>query len=367
MILDLSSRTHDLGDFLGLAARIHREDPTYCATPDAAVRHSLLRECFAGRQLVLLSLAAGAARARVVARLTPVLRDGAGKPYGMLGFFEAFEDEDLVSALLREALGWLRERGAGEIIGPIDGDTWHRYRFNVGPHERPPFLMEPANPPHYPRSWERLGFEPFERYHSRTVADVTPAMQALEPEHERALAAGYVLRPLDRRRLREELLLLYQISIRSFASNALYTEISREDFLALYEGVGSLLDPELVLFAHDPRGEPVAFAFAFLDRFPAVRAMRGKRGPLSKLRFLLARGQVDAVNVKSLAVLPEHRRARLAYALTWRLYRRALELGVRRANLCLIRDGNPSSRLDAGLGSEMRRYILYRYAGMPRG
>jgi hypothetical protein len=73
------------------------------------------------------------------------------------------------------------------------------------------------------------------------------------------------------------------------------------------------------------------------------------------------------VNVKTLGILPEHRRARLSYALAYRVYRRARELGLSRANLCLIRDGNPSGKLDAGRGTELRRYTLYRLGSDPEG
>jgi len=105
--------------------------------------------------------------------------------------------------------------------------------------------------------------------------------------------------------------------------------------------------------------------FAFVDTFEAVAAMRGENSVLARLRFLWKRRAADAVNVKTLGVVPEHRRARLAYALTARVYGHALALGLTRANLCLIRDGNPSARLDAGRGALLRRYTLYRLGDEP--
>lgn len=367
MIVDPSQEPRDLRLFLELPARIYRGDASYSAPKEESVRRSLFRPSFRERQRLFLSRQDGAGLARVVARLAPELRDEAGKPLGMLGFFEAVDDERAAGELLLEALQWLRARGAGEILGPMDGDTWHRYRFNVGPFDRAPFLMEPYNKPCYPRLWERVGFVPLEGYHSRRVEDIAPVLAALEPEHERALAAGYRLRPLDSSRLRQELVLIRELSIRSFAGNYLYTELAEDEFLALYAGVEPLLDAELVWFAHAPDDAPVAFVFAFADRFAAVAAMKGKSHLLAKLRFLRRRGAADAVNVKTLGVLSEHRRARLSYALAYRVYRRARELGLAHANLCLIRDGNPSGKLDAGRGTILRRYTLYRLGRDPGG
>ncbi len=367
MIVDPSTEARGLRGFLGLPASVYRGDLQYSASPEKTVRRSLFRASFRDHQRLFLSEQDGTGLARVVARLAPELRDQDGKPLGMLGFFEAVDDERATGEMLLEALRWLRSQGAGEILGPMDGDTWHRYRFNVGPFDRPPFLMEPYNKPYYPRLWERVGFVPLEGYHSRSIEDIAPVMATLEPEHERVLAAGYRLRPLDRARLRQELVLIRELSIRSFAGNYLYTQLAEEEFLALYEGVGPLLDAELVWFAHAPDGEVVAFVFAFADRFAAVAAMNGQSHLLAKLRFLRRRGAADAVNVKTLGVLSEHRRARLSYALAYRVYKRARELGLQRANLCLIRDGNPSGKLDAGRGTILRRYTLYRLGRDPGG
>jgi GNAT superfamily N-acetyltransferase len=244
----------------------------------------------------------------------------------------------------------------------MDGDTWHRHRLNVGPWDDPPFLMEPWNPPYYPALWESHGFTVLERYLSKRV-EAGPVADFLEPKRQMALAAGYRLRRLDPKRFREELRTIYSISVRIFARNFLYTDIPEEEFFALYAGARSLLDPDLVWFAQAPGGEDVGFLFAFPDRFRAVAAMRGRRDPLALLRFLLHRNQADAVNMKTVGVLPEHRRAGLGAALMGQGHRIAHEKGYRFANHCLFREGNPSGDLDGGAGWVMRTYVLYQWTG----
>jgi GNAT superfamily N-acetyltransferase len=324
-----------LEPFLELPARVYGGDSRLEPAPRAAVIASLARARFRGLQRLLVALEGGRAVARVVARRSPVLRDEDGRPYGLLGFFEALPRPEAARALLAEGVRSLRAAGAGPIVGPMDGDTWHRYRLNLGPWSDPPFLMEPYNPPYYPEMWEASGFEQLEGYSSLQVDDAGGLRPLLAPAIERALDAGYRFRALEAARFDEEFRVLYDLSREVFRENFLYEEISWDDFRALYEPARRLIDPELVWIAVAPGGEPAGFSFSLMD--PG-----------------------GAVNVKSLGVVPAHRRSGLGGALVGRTYEKVVERGLRRVNHCLMRDGNPSERLDRRLGRLLRRYALYR-------
>ena len=362
-ILEATSVPAAYAAFLYLPEEIYAGDPAWNATPRGDVFDSLLRPDFARRQRPLIAAVDDEPVARLVARISPTLVDAEGKPYGMLGFFEARDGfPEAVARLFEEAIAWLRENGAGAILGPMDGDTWHRYRLNVGPWDEPPFLLEPYNPPWYEALWTAAGFEVLERYHSKRV-ETAAVVSHLESKAGEALAAGYRLRPLDPSRFKAELGLIYELSRRIFDRNFLYTEIPRDEFLKIYAGARSLLDPDLVLFARSPQGEDVGFLFAYPDRFRAVAAMRGERGLLAKLRYLRHRKPVDAVDFKTLGVLPEHRRSGVAAALFHEGHRRALDRGYAQANHCLYKEGNPSGDLDGGAGRLLREYRLYEWKG----
>lgn len=338
--------------FLTLPELVYQGDPWYVPTPRREVLASLRRPDLSEAQRALVAYEKEEPVARVAAWRSPALQTG------LLGMFEALDGHpEAVAALFREAIGWL---GETRIVGPMDGDTWHRYRVNVGPFHEPPFLSEPYNPPYYEELWTANGFTLLERYYSKQV-DPAEVTAFLEEKRSAVLAAGYTLRSLDPRRFRQELGTVYSLSRRIFSRNFLYTEISEDEFVRLYAGAERLLDPELVLFAHAPDGEAVGFLFAYPDRFRAVAAMRGKRGPLALLRFLLHRNEADAVDFKTLGVLPEHRRAGVAAALFHEGHRRTVEKGYRWANHCLFREGNPSGELDGGTGRLLRTYHLYEW------
>lgn len=360
----LTSSGRSLHDFFAVARQVYDDDPSYVAPTRAAEQASLERPDYAGRQRLLVAYDAGRPTARLVARVSPSLRDDAGHPYGFLGFFEALDRPDLVATLFREAVTWLRDQGAGTIVGPLDGDTWHRYRLNVGPWDERPFLMEPYNPPYYPGLWESNGFESLEEYCSKRLDDLAGAVAGLDGSYRSALERGYRFERLRLDRYEDELRRFYRLCVEIFRDNFLYSEISEERFLGLYRGARRLIDPDFVVFAVAPDGTDAGFLFAFPDYFDAVSALRGRTSWLAAARFLWARRRrPDTVNLKSLGVVPAHRRARLGGALMCHAYRTAQEKGYRRANLCLILAGNPSGRLEAGLGRVLRSYRLYRYKG----
>jgi GNAT superfamily N-acetyltransferase len=352
--------------FLAVPREVYRDDPLYTPPARDSVLAALGRSEFRGAQRVFVALDGKTPVARLVARKSPKLEDERGRPYGMLGFFEALERHDVVRELFSRALDWLDRNGAGEVVGPMDGDTWHSYRLNVGPWDAPPFLMEPYNPPYYPALWEENGFAVLERYYSSRLDDLPRVLQSLEAKSVAVAEAGYTFQRLRLERFEYELGRFHELSCEIFRDNFLYSEISRQRFLELYRGARRLLDPELVFFAVAPDGSDAGFLFAFPDRFHAVAAMRGRRGSLAALRFLALRNRVDTVNLKSLGVVSAHRRSGLGAALMHEGYKKAAEKGYRGVNLCLILEGNPSGGLEGGLSRLLRRYCLYSWRGGDR-
>lgn len=359
----IDPRSPKVREFLALPDRIYFGDSRYFAPSRSKVLASLRRAEFDGRQQTFLAYDGSRPVARLAARIQRHLVDEEGRPYGLLGFFEAEDSPSAAAALFRQAIEWLHDRGAGPVVGPMDGDTWHNYRLNVGPYDARPFLMEPHNPAYYPGLWRQNGFQVLERYCSKRVEDLEAVIAAMGPKLEAAQAAGYRFEPLQIKAYEAALERLYDLSCRIFADNFLYTEIPRNEFLDLYRPSRALIDPDLVTFVRAPNGEDAGFLFAFPDHFHAVAAMRGRTGLWGKLRFLAARRRPEAVNLKSLGVVAEHRQHGLGAALMCNAYKTAQAKGYEKANLCLILDGNPSGRMEGGRGGVLRRYELYRWAG----
>jgi GNAT superfamily N-acetyltransferase len=324
--------------FHAIAADLYASEPRGTAPSRDAVERSLARPEFQAAQHILVASAGDEPVGRVVARVSPVLKDVSGTPIGMLGFFECRNDAAAARALFDEGIRWLRDRGARRIVGPMDGDTWHRYRVNVGPFVRAPFPLEPWNPEYYHALWEGHGFTTIETYSSKWIEDVSVLLPALENGLARSQERGVRIRQLNGERVRDELVLVHDLSSRIFADALFYSPISTEEFLALYAGMERFLDPELVLFAETSSGDTVGFVFAYED--PSR----------------------PAVHYKTIGVLSDWRRPGVAHALSHHVYTAALRRGRPQGNHALMRDDNRSQALDQGYGEQFRRYLLFEWA-----
>lgn len=332
----------DRDAFHAVPGALYKSEPAGTAPARDTVERNLARPEFQSAQQAFVAFVDDAPAGRIVARLSPTLKDDNAAPFGMLGFFECRSNDSTARALFDAAIPWLRARGAGRIVGPMDGDTWHRYRINTGPYDRPPFPLEPWNPSYYGALWERHGFTTLETYSSKWIDDVSVLLPALEPGLARSEARGVRVRQLKRDGVRDELSLVHELSSRIFADAFLYSPITREEFLALYAGMERFLDPELVLFAETTSGDPVGFVFAYDD-------------PTR-----------PAVHYKTIGVLSEWRRPGVAHALSHHVYRAALRRGRPQGNHALMRDDNRSQALDQGHGEQFRRYVLYEWPGQAR-
>lgn len=174
-----------------------------------------------------------------------------------LGGF-ACETPEAGARVIREAMSVLKAEGFGAVLGPIDGNTWAKHRLVVESDGRPPFLMEPLNPPHYVDAFEQSGLKVVSRY----LSAVRPA-EALTSETPPP--TGLRLRTLDLSRAEAELTRIHALSLEAFASNTFYQPIELEDFLASYRPILPIIDPELVLLAEDGAGALKGFLFAAPD------------------------------------------------------------------------------------------------------
>lgn len=342
-----------LASFLALPERVRERCPD-CLPPSAPAQTAFLRSRREPVRLFLARTADGEPRARVAAFAGEQTCDG--RRLGFLGCFAATDREGAI-AVLRAGCAWLGEQGAEQVIGPLDGDTWHSYRLNLGPYEPGPFLMEPWHPPAWPAWWEAAGFAPWAEYESQVVVDCAAAGVRFGKLADRCRRHGYTLRPIDLGAYEHELDRLHELSLRCFADNLLYQPLDRAEFGRLYGDLAKLPDPRLVQFALAPDGAPVGFLFCLPDAHVALVA--AARGEAPDLPSALAAHPPEALNVKTLAVLPAHQRRGVAALLMARAYALVAELGLSRANLCLMHQANASRRYGTSGSHQLRRYALF--------
>jgi GNAT superfamily N-acetyltransferase len=259
-----------------------------------------------------------------------------GHVIGVIGHYFA-ESPAAGAAILNAACDRLKAAGCTLAVGPMDGNTWQRYRFITERGTEPQFFLEPDNPDDWADHWTSAGFAPLARYHSSIATD-------LGTRDPRVRDLGMQFRNIDLARFDEELLRIHGLSLLSFANNFLYTPISADEFVKQYAPVRSFLRPELTILA-EQGGELIGFLMAVPDLLQAKRAE-----------------PIDTMIVKTMAVHPDHARLGLGSCLMDRVHSAGHALGFRRAIHALYHADNHSGKISRRTANIIRTYTLFSRA-----
>ena len=264
-----------------------------------------------------------------------------GQRLGIIGHYGASNIEAGVQ-LLALACEQLAGRGCTMAVGPMDGNTWQRYRLVTQPGQEPPFFLEPENPAAWPEHFAKGGFTVLAHYFSTLHPHLEQENSHLERVAERAAGRGIKIRPFDLACFEAELARLYRVAQASFQENFLYTPLAEADFLALYLPLRPYIRPELILIA-EQNDQAIGFLFALPDW---LQAQRGQA--------------IDTIIIKTVATHPAYRAAGLGNLLVARCQQIAHQLGYQRAIHALMHEKNSSRKISRRYETEvMREYALF--------
>lgn len=222
---------------------------------------------------------------------------------------------------------WLREQGCVAVQAPLQLATWFPYRANLGPHDEAPFWGEPSASP---EPWRDNGYREVARYASAIAENGAAAAYGETKRPE-----GVQVEPMGD--FEASLLRIWELATGSFSEAYAYSPLPLQAMAALYRPLQPHLIPELVLFA-TVDGKPAGFVFGIPD---------------------LAAPDSGRFIVKTLAVLPEHRRGGMGAWLVGELHRSAAKLGFTHGIHALMWAGSKSRNISAHGGRIFREYALF--------
>ena len=251
-------------------------------------------------------------------------------PNEKVGCIGMLAPEDL--ELLPAAEDRLREAGCTKAIGPIDGNTWSKHRAVIESDGRAPFMLEPSTPPKIARGFQDMGYSILAQYSSSSIPLDQDDTQ-FSKIATRVNKVGVGIRHLNLADLTNELQNIFQLSLKTFTENFLYTPITEDEFLAMYQPLAPHLTPESAFIA-ERDGKAVGFVFGYQ--------------------------QDDTMIVKTLAVLPERILAGLGTLLVHQIQQSAKDRGCTTAIHALQREDNQSLRISKRFSATVfRRYALF--------
>jgi len=239
--------------------------------------------------------------------------------WGMFGFLEVEEDGEVLDALLDAAAGWLRARGRGRMVGPMDFTMNDEVGVLVEGFDREPFVKQPWHPPYYQRLCEERGltkamdlwmWELHIDGRDKIVPGIVEMAAKLEPEH------GIRIRHMTRRRLRRDLDLFAETYNEAWKDNWGFTPYTARDLDTYAKDLQLVFDPNWFMVAEKvDSGETVGIAITVPDINQVLKLMKGRLLPLGWWHFLRRRKIVDRVRVGFLGVKPEYQHTGVAAGL----------------------------------------------------
>lgn len=241
---------------------------------------------------------------------------------GIIGQFEAIEDQKVISLLLHNAEKLIKKQNKKSMVGPMNGSTWHPYRFRI--HPRKSFFSEFVHKDYYLKAWKEFGFGNEEIY----LSNLAPIYRNLNMMDNEDFHIKHKLRRRSFSMKGNDLNLIYDFCNRNFVHSPWFSHISNEEFISIYQDIIPFLDFDLIDMVFD-ENELVGFLLAIPDHY-----------------------QKDRVVVKTVVRHPSQKYRGLARLMLSELCAKAQEKGFEEMIHAYIHHDNISANISQKLGGQ---------------
>ncbi|VVT23768.1 conserved hypothetical protein [Sphingomonas sp. EC-HK361] len=275
---------------------------------------------------------------------------GFGPGTGFWGLMDA-EREDVFTALLAAAEGWLRNEGMTRALGPVSQSIWEEPGLLTQGFDHPPTIMMGHARPEYQGWIERAGYAAVKQLLTYEL-DIT---QEFPPIVKRIIQSGEKnprirIREVDKSKFDSEAAIILGILNDAWSENWGFVPLTPPEI----KDVGVKLKPivfnDLIRIA-EVDGKPVAFMITLPDLNEPIKPLNGSLLPFgwAKLLLWLRAPKVKTMRVPLMGVVKELQSSRMASQLAFMMIeyiRRAsvTRYGATRGEIGWILDDNQGMR-----------------------
>ena len=288
---------------------------------------------------------------------------------GDFGLIAAEDDEAVFAALLRTAEAWLRERGCGRALGPLNLSINEEVGLLVKGFDRPPMVMKGHDPAYAGARIEAQGYAKAKDVHAYLCRSSDDLPEPVLKRIRRGVPAGVKLRQLDMKRYDDEVATLTEILNDAWSENWGFTLTTEAETRALAKALKSVIDPTLVWFA-EIDGEPAGVIVYLPNVNEAITGLGGRLFPFGWARLLwrLKVRRVKSIRVPLMGVRKRFHRDRRGQLLPFLMIdaggRRAFALGYEQFELSwILEDNQAMRRISEAIGAHVyKTYRIYEKA-----
>jgi GNAT superfamily N-acetyltransferase len=254
---------------------------------------------------------------RATAQIDHAFNEFHGSRWGMFGFLDFEDDQEILDALLHSAASWCRAHGCDRIVGPMSFALNDEAGILIEGFEREPLIREPWTPPYYQRRCEQAGLaKAMDLFGWDLSISDRERMNPILPQiAERARTKyGITIRRMSRRHLRREMDEFAKVYNAAWSHNWGFVPYSKADLDAYTIDMQLVYSRDWFMIAEQD-GKTIAMAITIPDIHQVYKKMQGRLLPLGWLHYLLRGRIIDRVRVGFLGVLPEYQHTGVAAAL----------------------------------------------------
>jgi hypothetical protein len=357
-------------DFLDVVDEVYRGDPHFVRSLDMDVTGRLdkTKNPFFdhGRASYFVAYRGGQPVGRITAQIDDLHLERHHEKVGFFGFFDTLDDPEVARALLAEAEGWLRAKGMSRMRGPLSLTINEEVGCLVEGFDTPPMMMMPHHRPYQGGLIEQAGLGKCKDLFAWAY-DVGNVPARAKRGHQQIASLPEVRsRPIDIKRLREEMVVLMEIFNDAWGDNWGFVPATKRECDKMAEDLKLIALPELTRLVFID-GEPAALSLAVPNINDAIADLRGQLFPFgfAKLLWRLKVKGLHSGRLLMLGIRKKFRAVRKYAGLSAYLYvetnQAGERLGMQRAELSWTLEDN--SAVNAGIrmmgGRVYKRYRIY--------
>ncbi len=262
--------------------------------------------------LLFLLLRNGKAVGRISAFVDHLALEHWREQIGFFGCFETINDVEGTRLLINAARDWLKDRGMATMRGPWSFSP-QEWGMLVEGFDTPPMVMAPHNFPYYDSLLTSCGLL---KAKDLLVFEMDASEGYQLPDRfvrwsdRIAEKLGVTIRPLNLKRLEEDVRLILSVANQSTEKNWGFIPVTDKEASDIAKALKAIVDPDIILIA-EKDGEAVGYLIAFPNVNALIRDCNGRLFTKAIFRLLFKMKSIREYRVWALGVVPAYQRKAL--------------------------------------------------------
>ncbi|MEO6284584.1 MAG: hypothetical protein ABIN80_11655 [Dyadobacter sp.] len=234
-----------------------------------------------------------------------------GRNDGFFGFFDTINDQETVNLLIGAAVSWVKEHGAGSLMGPVNLSTNDTCGLLIDGFDRPAMAMMGYNAPYYQQLLENTGLvkkTDLLAYEINVNTANDKSVRLIDALEGRLERSGIVIRKINLKDFKNEVIKIREVYNKAWDKNLGFVPMTEKEFDYLAKDLKMILDPNFCLVA-EKDGELVGFVLGIPDiNQILIKIKRGRLLPTGLFKLLFGKKNITRIRVLTLGVIEGYRK-----------------------------------------------------------